>query len=206
MNWKRAWIASLFAVPVIGLLAWGMTRDPKDIPSPLPGREAPTFTLSVFAPGQPPLQRNVGDTIRLADYKGEVVVLNFWASWCLACRDEHTTLSEVAATYAGKPVHFYGVLYNDSPPNGTKWIAEMGGQSYPSLNDPGARTAIDYGLYGVPETFFLDRNGRVAYKHTGPVSPAVLQRVVDSLMALPAEGSPTAPTAPAATAPATKGM
>ncbi len=200
MNWKRAAIASLFAIPVILLFAWGMTKDPKDIPSPLPGREAPTFALDVFSPGQPPLLRTVGDTIRLADMKGEVVVLNFWASWCLACRDEHTTLSEVARSYAGKPVHFYGVLYNDAPANGTNWIAEMGGQSYPSLNDPKARTAIDYGLYGVPETFFLDRNGRVAYKHTGPVSAAVLARVVDSLMAAPA-ATPAAPSpAPAGAA------
>jgi len=195
MNWKRAAIASLFAIPVILLFAWGMTKDPKDIPSPLPGREAPTFTLNVFSPGQPPLQQSIGDTVKLASMRGEVVVLNFWASWCLACRDEHTTLSEVARTYAGKPVHFYGVLYNDEPANGTRWISEMGGQSYPSLQDPKARTAIDYGLYGVPETFFLDRNGRVAYKHTGPVSAEVLARVVDSLMAAPV--GPVAPAVPA---------
>ena len=195
MNWKRAFFASLFAVPVILLFAWGMTQDPKDIPSPLPGRQAPAFALDVFAPGQPPLQKPVGDTIRLADMKGDVVVLNFWASWCLACRDEHSTLSEVARAYVGKPVHFYGVLYNDQPQNGRDWIAEMGGQSYPSLNDPKAHTAIDYGLYGVPETFFVDRNGRVAFKNTGPVSAATLARVIDSLMA-----SPVA--APAAATPA----
>jgi cytochrome c biogenesis protein CcmG/thiol:disulfide interchange protein DsbE len=183
MNWKRAFIASLAAVPVILLLAWGMTRDPKEIPSPMPGRDAPTFSLEVFAPGQPPLARPVGDTVRLAAMRGKVVVLNFWASWCLACRDEHTTLSEVARRYDGKPVQFLGVLYNDAPKNGTEWIAEMGGQTYPSVNDPGARTAIDYGLYGVPETFFLDASGRVAYKHTGPVSDAVVSRVVDSLIA-----------------------
>lgn len=203
MNWKRAFVASLFAVPVILLFAWGMTKDPKDIPSPLPGRDAPTFTLSVFAPGQPPLQKNVGDTIRLADMKGDVVVLNFWASWCLACRDEHITLTEVARVYAGKPVHFYGVLYNDEPVNGTKWIAEMGGQSYPSLNDPKARTAIDYGLYGVPETFFLDRDGRVAYKHTGPVPSEVLARVIDSLMAVPAKNAPAGVTPASPAAPVT---
>ena len=183
MNWRRAFLASLAAVPLIFLLGWGMTRDPKDIPSPLPGRDAPTFTLEVFAPGQPPLARPVGDTVFLASMRGRVVVLNFWASWCLACRDEHATLSSIALRYEGRPVQFLGVLYNDSPKNGTDWIAEMGGQSYPSVNDPGARTAIDYGLYGVPETFFLDANGRVAYKHTGPVTDAVIARVVDSLIA-----------------------
>jgi cytochrome c biogenesis protein CcmG, thiol:disulfide interchange protein DsbE len=183
MNWKRASVGIAGAIPVIALLAWGMTRDPRDIPSPLPGKSAPSFALQVFAPGQAPLARPVGDTVRLADLRGQVVVLNFWASWCLSCRDEHATLSEVARLYAGKPIHFLGVLYNDEPANGTAWIKEMGGQSYASLNDPGARTAIDYGLYGVPETFFLDVHGQVAYKLTGPASAAKLAQVADSLLA-----------------------
>ena len=183
MNWKRASVGIATAIPVIALLAWGMTRDPRDIPSPLPGKAAPSFALQVFAPGQAPLARPVGDTVRLADLRGQVVVLNFWASWCLSCRDEHATLSEVARHYAGKQIHFLGVLYNDEPENGTAWIKEMGGQSYASLNDPGARTAIDYGLYGVPETFFLDVHGQVAYKLTGPASAAMLAHVADSLIA-----------------------
>ena len=183
MNWKRAGIAALTAVPVVGLLGWGLTRDPKEIVSPLPGHEAPPFSLPVFSAGQPPLARPVGDTIRLAALRGDVVVLNFWASWCLECRVEHNTLSRIAEEYAGRPVHFIGVLYNDQRENGDAWIAEMGGQSYPSTLDPGARTAIDYGLYGVPETFFLDVTGRVAYKHTGPLSATVLHRVIDSLVA-----------------------
>jgi cytochrome c biogenesis protein CcmG/thiol:disulfide interchange protein DsbE len=192
MNWRRASLGVAAALPVIALLAWGMTRDPKDIPSPLPGKSAPSFALSVFAPGQQPLARTVGDTVRLADLRGQVVVLNFWASWCLSCRDEHVTLSAVARRYAGKPIQFLGVLYNDEPVSGTAWIKEMGGQSYASLNDPGARTAIDYGLYGVPETFFLDVHGRVAYKQTGPASAQVLARVADSLLAAAEkDGAPT---------------
>jgi len=183
MNWKRSGIAVATLVPVIGLFAWGLTRDPNNIPSPLPGRAAPSFALSVFAPGQGELQRPVGDTMRLADLRGKVVVVNFWASWCLACRDEHALLSELAQEYAGKPVQFMGVLYNDVPDKGRAWIAEMGGQSYPSVDDPGARVAIDYGLYGVPETFFLDVNGRVAFKQTGPVTPNVVHQKVDSLIA-----------------------
>lgn len=189
MNWKRALIAAATAAPVIALFGWGLTRNPNDIPSPLPGREAPMFALEVFAPGQGNLARPVGDTVRLADLRGSIVVLNFWASWCLACRDEHEALSQVATTYAGKPVHFLGVLYNDVPDKGRAWIREMGGQSYPSVDDPGARVAIDYGLYGVPETFFLDANGRVAYKHTGPVTPGVVRLKVDSLMAAVQQGA-----------------
>jgi cytochrome c biogenesis protein CcmG/thiol:disulfide interchange protein DsbE len=163
-----------------------------------PGREGPVFSLPVFAPGLTPLNRPVGDTVRLGDLRGQVVVLNFWASWCLSCRDEHVALSQVARQYAGRPVRFLGVLYNDVPSAGMEWIAEMGGQAYPSVNDPGARTAIDYGLYGVPETFFLDATGRVAYKHTGPVPARVLTRVIDSLLAAgsAARGAPPAKPGP----------
>ncbi|MBV6520448.1 MAG: Thiol:disulfide interchange protein CycY [Gemmatimonadaceae bacterium] len=182
MNWKRSAIAGTVALPVIALLAYGLTQDPKEIPSPLPGKEAPSFALEVFSPGQPPLARAIGDTIRLNTMRGQVLVLNFWASWCLACRDEHEALSEVARQYAGTKVHFLGVLYNDVPRNGLAWIEQMGGQSYPSVDDPRARTAIAYGLYGVPETFFVGPDGLVAYKHVGPVTAAVLRRKVDSLL------------------------
>jgi cytochrome c biogenesis protein CcmG, thiol:disulfide interchange protein DsbE len=115
--------------------------------------------------------------------RGQIVVLNFWASWCLACRDEHVTLSNVAKTYEGRPVHFVGSLYQDTPENGRAWIAQMGGQSYPSVQDPRARTAIDYGLYGVPETFIISADGRIAHKITGPASAALVTQVVDSLLA-----------------------
>ena len=185
MNWRRANLAGLVALPIIALLAYALTRDPKNIPSPLPGRAAPDFALAVFAPGEDAAQRASGDSIRLSQFGGQVVVLNFWASWCLACRDEHTALSEVAQDYASKGVKFFGVLYDDSPSNGRRWIEEMGGQSYPSVDDPRKRTAIDYGLYGVPETFFVGRDGRVAYKHIGPVSDGLLTRKLDSLLAAP---------------------
>jgi cytochrome c biogenesis protein CcmG/thiol:disulfide interchange protein DsbE len=150
--------------------------------SPLPGKPAPQFSLAVFAPGQAPLERPIGDTIRLADLRGKVLVLNFWASWCLACRDEHAGLSEVARQYAGQPVTFVGSLYQDTPSAGTAWIAEMGGQSYPSVLDPRSRVAIDYGLYGVPETFFVGADGRIARKIAGPAPPSVVRHIVDSLL------------------------
>lgn len=192
MNWRRAGIASLFAAPVIVLLAWGMTRDPMSITSPLPGRNAPAFALGVFASGQPPLARPIGDTLALVALRGKVVVLNFWASWCLECRTEHRDLSTVAQQNASRPVQFVGVLYNDVASAGIDWIGKMGGQAYPGALDPGARTAIDYGLYGVPETFVIDAAGRVAYKHTGPIPAALLQAKIDSILAAP----PTAPAVP----------
>jgi cytochrome c biogenesis protein CcmG, thiol:disulfide interchange protein DsbE len=189
LNWRRASMAGVVALPIIALLAFGLTRDPGEIKSPLPGKMAPDFALEVFAPGEPGQARAVGDTIRLSALRGQVVVLNFWASWCLECRREHQALTEVAADYATRGVKFYGVLYNDSPSAGKRWIDEMGGQSYPSVNDARTRTAIDYGLYGAPETFFIAKDGRVAYKHIGAVTDRLLMQKLDSLLAAPA-GTP----------------
>jgi cytochrome c biogenesis protein CcmG/thiol:disulfide interchange protein DsbE len=185
MNWKRALIVTAgVGVPLIALLAYGMTTDPRDIPSPLPGRAAPVFVRTVFAPGGDSILRmSIGDTVRLGDQRGHIVLVNFWASWCLACRDEHRDLSAVARMYAPKGVRFFGLLYNDNPANGTRWISEMGGQAYPGLIDPGARVAIDYGLYGVPESFVVDQQGQVAHKFIGPVDPRKLAALLDSLLA-----------------------
>jgi cytochrome c biogenesis protein CcmG/thiol:disulfide interchange protein DsbE len=120
--------------------------------------------------------------VRLAAHRGNLVVLNFWASWCLECRYEHEALSSVATAYHDRGVRFYGLLYNDVPNAGLTWIREMGGQSYPSLLDPRTRTAIDFGLYGVPETFIVTRDGRVAYKHVGAIPERLLMQKLDSLL------------------------
>jgi len=195
VNWKRAfYITAAVGAPFIALLAFGMTRDPRNIPSPLPGRQAPTFSRAVFAPGaDSALQMRVGDTVRLAEHRGQIVVVNFWASWCLACREEHLDLSQTAMRFSGKGVKFFGFLYNDQEANGIKWIADMGGQAYPALSDPGARTAIDYGLYGVPETFVIDQRGVVARKFVGPVFTDSLSKLLDSLLvSKPTVGADTA--------------
>lgn len=176
MNWRRALWGILPALVVIALFAFGMTKDPRDLgPSPLRDKAAPQFALQVL--GTP------RDSIRLAQLRGQVVVLNFWASWCLECRDEHESLQEAAALYTPKGVKFYGVLYNDTPENGQGYITEMGGQAYPTLLDPKTRTAIDYGVYGVPETFFIAPDGRVAYKQVGPVSLAAMDKILAPLIA-----------------------
>lgn len=205
MNWKRAFYTTAgVGLPVIALLWYGMTRDPRSIPSPLPGREAPLFTRAVFAPGADEILRmTVGDSVRLAEHRGQVVIVNFWASWCLACRDEHEALSQVAKLYGAKGVKFYGLLYNDVESNGIKWIADMGGQAYPALSDPGARAAIDYGLYGVPESFAVDQRGRVARKFTGPVTAVQLARLIDSLLVANRDSSSSADASVVRTLPAT---
>jgi cytochrome c biogenesis protein CcmG/thiol:disulfide interchange protein DsbE len=182
MNWKRASLTVLVLLPIIGLLGFGLTRDPKQIDSPLPGRPAPAFSLGVFAPGEGKTALAVGDTVSLAGHQGRVMVVNFWASWCLQCRDEHRDLSETATAYFDRGVRFVGVLYNDQESFGRRWIEEMGGQTYPSVLDPRTRTAIDYGLYGVPETFIISQDGRVAYKHIGPITAGLLSYKIDSLL------------------------
>jgi cytochrome c biogenesis protein CcmG, thiol:disulfide interchange protein DsbE len=176
IRWNRALLTFAFSVPAIALLAFGMTRDPRALPSTLPGRPAPDFELAV-------LDDSATRVATLAGHRGEVVVLNFWASWCVSCRSEHPHLSRVATRYEGRGVHFYGVLYSDRPANATRYIRDRGGQSYPTLLDPGTRTAIDYGLYGVPETFFIGRDGVVAHKHVGPVTEAVLSEWIERLLA-----------------------
>jgi cytochrome c biogenesis protein CcmG, thiol:disulfide interchange protein DsbE len=174
MNWRRsAWGVGI-AVPFLALLAYGMTKDPNAIPSTLPGKPAPDFALRLL---------DGADTIRLSELKGEVVVLNFWASWCLECRVEHSDLSMVASMFADRGVRFFGLLYNDSPANGRAWIREMGGQTYPALVDEGSRTAVAYGLYGVPETFIIDRTGTVVHKQIGPITASRLAALITPLLA-----------------------
>ena len=165
----------MIAVPIIGILAFGMTRDPRALPNALPGNDAPQFTLQVM---------DRGDTVRLSQHLGDIVVLNFWASWCMECRVEHRWLSETADAYKGKPVHFYGVVYRDSEENARNWIIEMGGQTYPNLVDPGNRMSIDYGLTGAPETVIIDQQGKVAHKQIGVIPEEVLRSKIDSLIAI----------------------
>lgn len=174
MNWRRSAAGIAVSMPILALLAYGMTLDPNEIPSPLPGRPAPEFVLPVMdAPG---------DSVRLSDHLGDVVVINFWASWCLECRHEHADLSLAATRYGPRGVHFYGILYNDTPANGRAWIREMGGQSYPALMDEGSRTAIGYGLYGVPETFIIDAEGTVVHKQIGPITMSKLASILEPLL------------------------
>jgi cytochrome c biogenesis protein CcmG, thiol:disulfide interchange protein DsbE len=174
MNWKRSLIGLGISVPIVMLLGYGLTRDPRHIASPLPGRVAPEFALPAL---------EAGDSIKLSELKGNVVVVNFWASWCIPCRQEHPVLLEAARAYQPKGVKFLGIAYNDKPEDSQRWLNELG-KSYPSLVDNGARTAIDYGVSGVPETFIMDKHGVVAFKKFGPITTAEINQKLDSLLAL----------------------
>ena len=171
MKWRR-WAIPASGLPVVAFLAWGLTQDPHNIPSPLPGKTAPDFALETLK----------GDSLRLADLKGQVVLVNFWASWCLACRSEHRVLVDASTRYASKGVKIVGVVYQDTRDNALAWINERGG-NWPNLLDAGSRTAIQYGLFGVPETFFVGRDGRILYKQIGPVDSAVVDHWVTTLLA-----------------------
>lgn len=185
MSLGRMLLGLLITLPMVALLAFGLSRDPRVIPSPLPGRDAPEFRLAVLDTTPPYSVRDPGsgEPIHLTELRGDVVVVNFWASWCLACRDEHGPLSRAAARYQDDGVHFFGVLYNDTPGSAVRWIERMGGQTYPTLLDPRSGTAIEYGLYGVPETFFIGRDGRVAHKQVGPVTSELISHWVERLLA-----------------------
>lgn len=186
MSWKKMLIPAA-ALPIIALLGYGLTRDPNVVESPLPGREAFDFAAPTLA----------GDTLRLKDLRGNVVVLNFWASWCVACIDEHAVFVDAERRYADRPFQMLGVVYQDSPENARRWMRQMGG-SWPSLLDPSSRIAIDYGVYGVPETYFIGKDGRIAYKQIGPVNRPLLAQWVERLLAesteleLTTDGSPDA--------------
>jgi cytochrome c biogenesis protein CcmG, thiol:disulfide interchange protein DsbE len=185
MNWRRAGLSFTLVVPLLGLLAFGMTLDPRTLPSTLPGRVAPDFDLAIMEMRNDPAGPG---TARLSDHRGEVVVVNFWASWCLSCRGEHPILNRIAHAYDGRGVHFYGVLYNDVPRYAERYIADRGGQIYPTLLDPGSRIAIEYGVSGVPETFFIGPDGVVGHKQIGPVTERVLVEWIERL--LPADEGP----------------
>jgi cytochrome c biogenesis protein CcmG/thiol:disulfide interchange protein DsbE len=144
------------AMAVLGLLAWGFTREPKFIPTPLLAKPAPTFTLTLFD----------GTMLRLEELRGKVVFLNFWASWCPPCRAEARMLEAAWQGQKGQGVVFVGINIQDKEEAARKFLEEFD-VTYPNGMDPGSKIAIDYGVWGLPETFIIDREGRITYKHVG---------------------------------------
>ena len=170
-------ISLRFAIPLlifggrVGFCAVGLHLDPREVPSPLIDKPAPDFALTQLdAPGQ---------TIRRADMLGKVWMLNVWASWCDACRDEHPYLVEFAKT---KAVPIYGLDYKDQRPPAQQWLAERGNPYDASLFDASGRVGIDFGVYGVPETFIIDKQGVIRFKQIGALTPEVLQDKVMPLL------------------------
>jgi cytochrome c biogenesis protein CcmG, thiol:disulfide interchange protein DsbE len=193
VSWKRAGIWMVVMIPLIMLFSFGLRRgDPRLIPSPLVDQPAPDFALPVMSIDgvMPDGSELTGDTIRLAELQGNIVVLNFFASWCVPCRIEHRALTRVANRYANDNVQFLGVVYNDQPPAIRTYIRQLGGQSYPALMDEGQRVAIDYGLVGVPETFFIAPDGKVRRKVFSAVDENILVTEIEAMLAEMPRGQP----------------
>ena len=166
---RRAALLVPFIVFVaIGVfLAIGLTRDPREVPSPLIGKPVPAFSL-------PPVR---GRSLRLAtaDLKGQVSLVNVFASWCVACREEHPLLMQIKRDGV-IPIH--GLNYKDQPGDAARWLDERGDPYTRTGADLDGRVGIDWGVYGVPETFVIDREGRIAYKHIGPITAAVWKQTL----------------------------
>ncbi|AGW93279.1 MULTISPECIES: DsbE family thiol:disulfide interchange protein [Cupriavidus] len=156
-------LAAFLALAVA--LAAGLRHDPRELPSPLVGKAAPTFQLPLLEPE--------GRTLASADMRGKVWLLNVWASWCAACRTEHPLLVDFAAR---SPVPLYGLNYKDQSAAARDWLQRLGNPYTASLVDADGRVGIDYGVYGVPETFVIDQQGVVRYRQVGPVTREVLER------------------------------
>ena len=161
----------IFIVLVV-FLAIGLNRDPREVPSPLVGKPAPAFAL--------PLLHKPESSFAPKDMQGKVWLLNVWASWCVSCRQEHPILVELAKSGL---VPIYGLNYKDPREDALKWLKQFGDPYTLSIVDAEGRVGIDYGVYGVPETYVIDKAGVIRYKQIGPVTQDVLEKTILPLVA-----------------------
>ena len=163
MNRTVLIIGILIVAAVVFVLFAGLGKDPSHIESPLVGRPAPPFALKAVG---------TGEMLDIEKLRGKPVVLNFWATWCGPCYEEHPTLVANARSLPG--VQFVGVVFNDDEDKIMRFLAERG-TAYPTLLDANGKTAIAYGVGGVPETFFINPEGKIMAKFEGPLSTEALQ-------------------------------
>jgi cytochrome c biogenesis protein CcmG/thiol:disulfide interchange protein DsbE len=165
------------AIPLIAFallaifLAIGLTRDPREVPSPLIGKPAPLFTLQQL--------REAQATFKPQDMKGKVWMLNVWASWCVSCRVEHPLLVDMSRKGL---VPIVGLNYKDKRDEGLQWLSRHGDPYTLSAFDDEGRVGIDYGVYGVPETFVIDKQGVIRYKQIGPITAEALEKKILPLL------------------------
>jgi cytochrome c biogenesis protein CcmG/thiol:disulfide interchange protein DsbE len=160
----------IFAI-LVALLGIGLTMDPKKVPSPLIDKGAPVFSL--------PLLHNPDKSFSPEDFKGKVWMLNVWASWCVSCRAEHKVISRLANM---KMVDIVGLNYKDEPTDGRRWLEQFGNPYVLSAVDIEGRAGIDWGVYGVPETFIIGKDGLIKHKHIGPVDNKALDEEIIPLL------------------------
>lgn len=167
MKWLRGAVPlAIFAV-IAGFLYAGLFRDPHEVPSPLIGKPAPAFSLAQL---QEPTR-----TLTTADMRGRVWLLNVWASWCVSCRVEHPLLVELARSNV---VPVIGLAYKDKRDDGLAWLRDNGDPYTLSIVDQDGRVGIDFGVYGVPETFVIDKAGIIRYKQIGPLTADALSQTI----------------------------
>ena len=169
-QWQFIAPLALFVV-LLGFLGVGLNLNPREVPSPLIGKPAPAFVL--------PRLDDPAQTLGKQDLAGKVWMLNVWASWCVACREEHPLLVEYSRK-GGVPL--YGLNYKDARPDALGWLSRFGNPYTASVSDTKGLVGIDYGVYGVPETFIIDKQGVIRYKHIGPVTPQVLRERIEPLL------------------------
>lgn len=158
-------------IVLVGFLAAGLRLNPREVPSPLIGKPAPDFKLQ---------QLHAADkTVSPQDMKGQVWLLNVWASWCVSCRQEHPVLVDLAAR---KLIPIIGLDYKDDREAGIAWLRQYGDPYQLSAWDSDGRVGIDWGVYGVPETFLIDKAGIIRFKHIGPVTLEVLEEKIIPLL------------------------
>ncbi len=158
-------------IVIVGFLGFGLQLNPREVPSPLIGKAAPPFTL--------PVLHASGKTVSNTDLKGQVWILNVWASWCVACRDEHPVFVDLAKR---KVVPIYGLNYKDRADDAKAWLKQFGDPYLLSLVDAKGQIGIDYGVYGVPETYVIDRDGIIRYKKIGAMTPDTIRTKILPLL------------------------
>ena len=162
MAWRRLIITILIIAPFLWLLAYGFTRDSRYIKSPLLAKPAAPFAVTLFD----------GRKITLNDLRGKAVFLNFWASWCPPCRAEARDLEVGWQKVKGKNMIFLGVALQDTEKDSRAFLEEFG-ITYPNGTDASGKMAVDFGVWGIPESFFIDPQGRITYKHVGGIKAQV---------------------------------
>jgi len=166
-SWKF-WAVMFGTLALMGLFAFGFTKDPKLVPSPLVGRPAPAFSVTELNTGQP---------LSSADLKGKPYILNFWASWCVPCRQEARHLEAAYQKYDRKEgrLRVIGIAIQDAPEAARDFARRFGKTYYLAVDNKAGDIALNYGLYGVPETFLVDENGIILYKHVGASTTEVIE-------------------------------
>lgn len=176
---RRMWIAIAGVVVAVALLAYVFNgrfgQNPRLVDSPLIGQPLPSLTLDYL---------EQDGALDFSELKGQIVVINFWASWCLPCRAEHPILTAASEAFEGRGVHFVGIVYQDREGPAVGFLDEFGrGTNYSYVNDVDSRATIELGVFGVPETYFVDAAGAIRAKVQGQVDAVALIQTIEDLLA-----------------------